>query len=240
MSAENQEDTWSFPQELEGPLPRRVRLEGTGIACCAFALAWIVFGVSMAARVCLPELRRQAANDSLTRRLMAEGRETEATVTLQWTIGEEHHYIGYDYTVDGRDYHGNAGMASEHWQPLQVGSHMAIRYLPSDPTKAYPDADLPNSQNYWYMASPLAGFVLIFPLLFAALGISAVWPKYRLLARGYTARGVVTRCNGPYDRRPGRLAYYLHYEFPLPDGGRCQGSIPTGWQLEEGSSVPVL
>jgi hypothetical protein len=49
------------------------------------ALASFVCGVVMTARVCIPELHRQAANDSLAQRLSAEGCETEATVTRLWS-----------------------------------------------------------------------------------------------------------------------------------------------------------
>jgi hypothetical protein len=237
MSADNQDSSWRLPQELEQPLPRAVRLSGVGITYCVIALACIVFGVGMTARVCSPELHRQAANDSLARRLTAEGRETEATVTRLWS-GMDWNGVNYDYTVDGRSYMGGANIASEHWHSLQVGSPLVILYLPSDPTQASPEADPPNSRNNWPIILPTLSLVLGFPLLFAALYLSFVWPQRCLLAGGHPARGVVTRCKEGSRRR--MSGYYLYYDFPLPDGGMCRGKDFSGQPATEGSSVTVL
>ena len=160
MSANNPNEIWKVPPELEQPLPRRVRLTGMGIVFCAVALGCIAFGIHLTAKVCFDELHREAANDSLTRRLTAEGRETEATVTRLWT-GMMGHVVSFEYTIDGRSYERNAFIASEHWQSLQVGSSLTIRYLPSDPHQAYPVTDLPNSQNDWSISLPLAGMILL-------------------------------------------------------------------------------
>jgi Protein of unknown function (DUF3592) len=200
------------------------------------ALACIVFGVGMAIRVCNDELRRQAANDSLTRRLTAEGRETEATVTgLRTGLG---YVVSFDYAVDGRSFERSAFIASEHWQSLQVGSPLTICYLPSDPSKAYPDTDPPSSQSHWPTSLPMAGMILLFMLSFAAIFLSAILPQRRLLARGFPARGVITRCKeGSKGRSSG---YYLNYDFPLQDGPSCQGKEFSGSQQAEGASVTVL
>jgi hypothetical protein len=201
-----------------------------------FALACIVFGVGMAARVCIDELHRQAANDSLARRLAAEGRETEAKVSRLWTaLGRCG--VTYDYTVDGRSYDKNAFIASEHWQPLQVGSSLAIRYLPSDPSKAYPDSDPPNFRNNWSLVLPTACFFLGIFSVFSVLQFSPVWTQRRLLAGGRPARGVVICCKESQGRRRG---YVLRYEFPLAEGGQCQGKGFSEPQVAEGSIVTVL
>jgi hypothetical protein len=237
MLAENTNENWSCPQELDRPLPRPVRLTVTGIFYCVMALASIVFGVVMTAQLCTPELRRQAENDSLTRRLTAEGRETEATVTRLWSaLGRDR--VNYDYTVDGRGYHSGSYIASQHWQQLQVGSPLAIRYLPSDPTKTCPETDPPNSGNNWSFILLAISLVLVFPLLFAVTFSSFVWPRFRLLARGKPARGVVTRCKEGSRRR--MSGYFLYYDFPLPYGGLCRGKDFSGQPVAEGSIVTVL
>jgi hypothetical protein len=237
MSTENTNEDSRLFQELDCPLPRPVRLKGTGFLYCAMALASFLFGVGMTARLCIPELHRQAANDPLARRLAAEGRETEATVTGLWS-GMGLNRVFYDYTVDGRSYKRNANIASEHWQSLQVGSFLTILYLPSDPTQSSPEADPPNSRNNWPMILPTLSLVLGFPLLFAVLYSSFVWPQFRLLARGKPALGVVTRCKEGSQRR--MSGYFLYYDFPLPYGGMCQGKDFSGQSAAEGSSVTVL
>jgi len=236
MSAGNSTASWSPPQELEQPLPRSVRLTGVGITYCVLSLACIVFGVGMAARVCIQELHRQAANDSLAHQLAAEGRETDATVTrLSTRLG---YVVGFEYNVDGRTYKNGAFITSEHWQSLQVGSPLTVRYLPSDPAKAYPAADPPNSQNHWSIVLPMAGMILLFMLGFATMFLSALLPERRLLERGHSARGVVTRCKeGSRGRSRG---YFLFYDFQLPEGALGQGKQYSGSQLAEGSTVTVL
>jgi hypothetical protein len=237
MFADNTNENWSCPQELDRPLPRPVRLTGIGIFYCVMALASIIFGVVLTAQLCIPELRRQAENDSLTRRLTAEGSETEATVTRLWS-GMGIHKICYNYTVGSLSNEKCANITSEHWQSLEVGSSLTVRYLPSDPAKVYPDSDPPNSQNNWPLILPALSLVLGFPLLFAVTYSSFVWPQFRLLARGKPARGVVTRCKEGSRRR--MSGYFWYYYFPLADGGQCQGKDFSRQPAAEGSNVTVL
>jgi hypothetical protein len=237
MFADNRNESWSCPQELDRPMPRPVRLTGIGIFYCVIALACIISGVVLTAQLCIPELRRQASDDSLTRRLTAEGSETEATVTRLWSaLGRDR--VSYDYTIDGRGYHSGSYIASQHWQQLQVGSPLAIRYLPSDPTKTCPEADPPNSGNNWSIVLPMTCLPLGFMSIFTFLYLSAVWPQFRLLARGKPARGVVTRCKEGSRRR--MRGYFLYYDFPLPDGSLCRGKDFSGQPAAEGSNVTVL
>jgi len=233
----NPNESPSYPQELDRPLPRPVRLTGIGIYYCVIALACIISGGVLTARVCIPELHRQAENDSLTRRLTAVGIETKATVTRLWSaLGRDR--VNYDYTVDGRGYHSGSYIASQHWQQLQVGSPLAIRYLPSDPTKTCPEADPPNSGNNWSIVLPMACLPLGFMSIFVVIFSSCVWPEFRLLARGKPARGVVTRCKEGNRRRMN--GYFWYYDFPLADGGQCQGRGFSRQQVAEGTIVTIL
>jgi hypothetical protein len=237
MSAGTSTAVWRIPPELEQPLPRRVRLSGTGVFNCVFAAASIVAGVAIAGHAVRDELRREAENQSLARSIAAEGQETEAKVT-RLSTGLGIHGVGYDFTVDGRNYSGSAVMAPSHWQSLEVGSPLAILYLPSDPAKSYPESDSPNSQTHWLLVLPVAGMALFFMFSFAAIQLAAVLPERRLLARGHSASGTVTRCNpGNKGRRSG---YFLHYDFPLPEGSQGQGRKFSGQPIAEGSAVAVL
>ena len=237
MSTDTVIESWKIPPELEQPLPRPIRLSGMGIANCVFAAACIAAGVALASQSIGGELRREAEAQSRTQLLSAQGRETDAKVTrLSTSLGI--HSAGYDFTFDSRDYSGYAVMAPSHWQSLQVGSDLTILYLPSDPTKSYPESDPPNSQTHWLMVLLLAGMALFFMFSFAAIQLSAVLPKRRLLARGRPARAVITRCNaGSRGRSTG---YFLHYDFSLPDGSKSEGKVFRSAPVTEGSTTTAL
>jgi hypothetical protein len=237
MPADSSNGAWSVPPELEGAVPRRVRLSGMGITYSILAAASIVAGVAIASHAIRDELRRDAESQSLTSHMMIEGRETEGTVTRLYT-GLGVHGAGYDYSVDGRNYSRGAEIAPEHWRSLQVGSPLTILYLPSNPTESYPESDPPNSHTHWYMALPLAGMALFFMFSFAFIQLSAILPKRRLLAWGRPVRAVVTRyTKGSQGRSSG---YFLYYEFSLADGSQCQGKEFKGSQLAESSAITVL
>lgn len=233
---DNPNEAWRVPPELERRIPRRIRLDEFGIIHCVVAAACLSFGIYETAQVVNPELRRQAENDNLTRRLTAEGRGTEATVTHLYSgFG---YVVSFDYTVDGRNYRRGSSISSKHWKSLGVGSPLAICYLPSDPSKASPAADPPNSQNNWGTALPLVGMILFFMLGFAAINLSVLFPKRRLLTRGQPVRGIVTRCKeGSNGRSSG---YFLNYDFSLLDGSHCQGKAFRRYPDAEGSEVTVL
>ncbi|MGA9669331.1 MAG: DUF3592 domain-containing protein [Terracidiphilus sp.] len=223
--------------ELDQPLPRPVRLSGVGISRLVVALACIVFGVGMAASACRDELRRQAENESVVRRLTTEGRETQATATHLYT-GMGGYVVNYGYTVDGRTFQRGAFIAEEQWRSLEVGSPLAIRYLPSNPHEAYPDSAPPNSQNYSSIALPMAGMILFLTWSFATICLWDVVSQRRLLARGGAALGIVTRCKaGARDRISG---YYLNYDFSVPGDAPYQGRDFSGPQQAEGSPVTVV
>ena len=189
----------------------------------------------MTAHVVNDELRREAENNSLARRLIAEGRETNATVTSLLTgMG---YVVGYEFTVDGQSYKRGAFISKEHWQSLQVGSPLPIRYVPFDPAQSFPTTDSPTIQKHWAMAAAMSGMVLFFMTSFATLQLRTVLPKRRLLACGTPARGVVTRCRVNQGRSGG---FVVRYDFPLEDGSQCQGKALSGTQLDENSAVTIL
>ena len=178
------------------------------------------------------DLRRHTENESRIRRLMAEGRDTEAEVTGVSSGG-----VYYRYAIDGRKYGAYAAIASESSHKPQVGSSLTVRYLPSDPAHAYPSAHPQSRADDQFIVWLMPCLFLAFPLAFAALQLSFVWPQHRLLAGGHASRAVVTRCRVSQGRSAG---YVFYYEFPVPDGGLCQGKGFSGSPLAEGSVVTIL
>lgn len=236
MPVNESDRAWSIPPELEQPLPRRLRLDSVGILHCVLGVACLAFGIYETPQIIKPELRRQAENESPTRQLNAEGRETEGTVTEMFSAMGP--VIFFKYTVDGRNYGGGAPIASNHWRSLQIGSPLTVRYLPSDPSKSAPADDLPNSQNNWDIVLPLCGMMWFFMLSFAAINLSALFPKHRLLRRGRPARGIVTCCKE--GSKYGNSGFFVDYDFPLPDGSLGHGKAFRRYEEEEGSAVTVL
>jgi hypothetical protein len=136
--------------------------------------------------------------------------------------------------VDGQSYHAGAQITSEHWENLQVGSSLPVRYLSSDPAHAYPSADPPHRESLWWMPYPFAAFMIVW----GVWTLSMLWRIGRLLRGGCPARAVVTRCVEV--RARGGKAYTVDYEFPLAEGGLCRGK-GSGWQpFAEGSAICVL
>lgn len=235
MFAASTTQSWTAPPELDQRVPRRVKLTGIGIAYCVVALACLVFGAVMAARLIKPELDREGRNDALARRLASEGRDGYATVTgLSTGLG---HVVSYEYFVNGQSYKKSVFITPEHWNALQPGSRLAIRYLPSSPDQSSPAADPPNVQKHWTMVVPMLGMTLFFMISFAAIQLRAVLPLRRLLARGSAACGTVTGCRESQGRSGG---YIVRYTFQLPDGTAGEGKARRRSEVAENSTVTVL
>jgi hypothetical protein len=235
MNPGDMTEAWSAPPELERSLPRAVRLNGMGILNCAIGLALLVVGLGLAAQAVNGELRREAESATRVRRMASEGREAVAVVTgLRNGLG---YVVQYDYSVDGRTFRKNVFVTEAHWESLAVGSPLAIRYLVSDPSESYAEANPPNLQQHWAMVLPMAAVALFFMCSFAAGQLSVVWFERRLLGVGTVARGVVTHCIKSRSRRGG---FVVRYEFQLADGSQGEGKEHRASQLEENSAITVL
>jgi hypothetical protein len=147
-------------------------------------------------------------------RVFAAGLETEAVVTRLRRL--KSCWVDYRFTAGGRQYDRTARIASQHWNNLEAGGPIAVRYLPSDPARSFPSLDPP------YVVPLGAGIVL--GALCGGLGVLAlyaVWYGWCCLARGQPAPAVVTRVASRGSR--GGEAAMIQYEFPLLRGGTCQG-----------------
>jgi hypothetical protein len=125
--------------------------------------------------------------------------------------------VDYRFTAGGRECAGSARISRQHWNLLQAGGPIAVRYLPSHPATSFPSADPPYTVPLWF--AYLSGV--------AALGAGAwmlctVWLNRRRLAGGQPAPAVVTRVETRGRARRG-TSLTVHYEFPLLGGGACQG-----------------
>jgi hypothetical protein len=170
------------------------------------------------------------------------GRETEGVVTLM-PRGDKSivrfgvsPFVYYRFTAGGRAYDGRARLALRHWNGLQAGGPIAVRYLPSDPANNFPSADPPEPTVpllYAYSVCSLcAGFGVV--------GLFGLWR-----GRGYLAHGQVVPAlvKGVSVKRSRGTAYLtVHYEFPLPGGFMCRGKYDdvNAVPPPEGSLICVL
>jgi hypothetical protein len=228
MSPSKLAEGWKPPEELDRPLPRPVRLTSRGIASWLILVSLLAGGVALA----VPFARESRLAEAEALRMLAEGRETGAVVTgLRYLRG---YGVSYKFAMAGREYEGGGGIAKQRWQRLRVGAPVAVRYLPSDPTRNYPSADPPNRIPQWFaflVCGLVAGTGVVLPV--------KVRRQSRLLAGGLPAAAVVTRYHSMYVNY-GASQTWMYYEFPLPGGGTCNGSAEAISQPPEGSVVCVL
>ena len=221
-------ENWRPPSELNCHLPRPVRLTGGGIGFCLASLALIALALGVAARA-VEDNRRAAAS---LRRMLAQGRETEALVT-GFGCRSRVNWVSYRFIADGRIYRGSSRFPGPECGVLKVFSPIRVRYLLSNPSVNFP-SDMPPSglvpMAYVYTMCPLG-------VLFGLLPLRALWRRRRYLAGGRPAPAVVTRV----DKRR-HSEFTVHYEFPVGDGHMCRGSYSEVGVIPppEGSVICVL
>ena len=212
-------DHWTPPAELTRSKPRPVQLSGSGIFMIVLALVLAAGGI--VGSVIMRKLALDAQAEAL--RMQAEGQTVEGVVTRLWRTGgkSSRNEAAYLFFVDGVTLTNTADLNASHWRELSVGSPIAIRYLPAEPRRNYPEADPPQPTPFW--------LIILIGVIFIGLGALMVWVvrrELRLLRDGQAAPGVVT----------GNRAYKsntVFYEFAVQGGetqrGRCsRRSIPAG------------
>jgi hypothetical protein len=222
MSAESKPSdllrTFTPPQELARSLPRDVQLTGGGraLVVCIWLLAAgaIVSGVALDR-----EARRQA---SAARTLVERGLDTDATVDRLWrTKGENKRSMAaYHFDAGGRRVEGQTRMSSAAWRDLQVGSSLAVRFLPDDPQRHSIAGARRSGMPLW--VPWLVGGLLALGAWGAALGLRY---QTRLLRDGRPAPAVVT-AHQKHNTGHG-VHRSMTYEFPLVGGGVARGKAST-------------
>lgn len=202
---------WQPPAGLRGSVPRPVRLAGAGIALVVLAVA--MFAGAVAAVIGLSVVAR---NQSVEHRLLRdEGRDAEARITRHWRDSSEEHQpmVAYEFEWEGRTYSGRSRLPLRMWKTLDVGSPLAVRFLPEEPRRNRP-RDWESSALPAWLPFPV-GAVL------AGIGVMLVYfvrRQMRLLSEGRPAPGVVTRYSHAEHGQKN-----IHYEFRLLGGGIAKG-----------------
>jgi len=213
-----------YPSELDGPLPRKVRMNSTnGSSVLVLVLLSLVSGSVICGFACsgaFGQMQRRAA-------LRRDGRDIAGRVTATHA-GHGDATVSYTFTVNGSIYFGKAQMP-DYRLILHESDGIAVRYLPINPAINHP-AD-------WEW-SGLTDFVPdVFALFFATMGIVGLvfLLRNRKLAReGRAAEGLVTSC------APNKRQYRVDYEFSTEDGARMKGRCDCSEQFEAGACIWII
>jgi hypothetical protein len=220
------EPTTTFA-ELARPVPRNVRMTGTGWANVVHLI--VIFGCAAALLV---YVSNSALHVYTTKNaLRTDARETMARITREWTSGKRSTpHIGYAFEVDGATYLGEAVVPYSIWDTLERADSVNIRYSPADPRINYP-ADWEDSVER--TLSPLI-FVVMLSIVGSFL-VRLLRTQRRLVAEGLPALACVTeRIKG------GRGGYFLKYEFKTETGEIVKGSCAEEETQEVGSTISVI
>ena len=216
----------AVPPELAGPLPRRIRITGSGImgviASVLFLSLAVAGAIWLGARGERTIQQREA--------LRSSGLVTTGEVTLLKHEGRHNTlYADYAFAVDGTTYTGEVIVPDGQKDHIRQLDSIPIRYLPVNPEVSHPDAWEESTFSAW---GPLFG-----PVVFAVVGIVSAVSQSRqrkLLAEGQTAEAVVTACS----RAKG--GFNIRYEYRTAEGERFNSSSVRKDSQGIGAKICVL
>jgi hypothetical protein len=220
------QESWGPPPELCGSTPRQLKWTSRGVLNLVLSFAVIVFGFGL-----VFSLYNAANHDH---RLKQEGRETDAIVTRTWSESSKtiHYNVAYEFFAGGQTVLGESEIPRRKWQALTGGSHLPVKYVPSEPAINRAAVAYERLVPYWV---PLVAFVCWIGMI--ALAVFPIRKERRLLKYGQGAAGVIT--NNPTVRRP-KYGYVVKYEFQLPDGSAVMGKTQREALFHSGQTVCVI
>jgi hypothetical protein len=223
---------FTVPDELTGPLPRKVRISSGGLTTCILAYALLAMGIALVLWVSV-KIARQIQYET---ELRSDGREAVGEITRYWSSGKgANWHIGYSFSVDGVPYRGEArvpeNLSSSLGISLKQYGTLSILYLPANPSVNYPPGWDRSYGSYLFSLIPSLGMVII--------GIALLFTFSRdrqLIEEGAPSAGVITN----FIRGKGRTGDAMCYEFRLDDGRIMSGSSQCDVVPEIGASICIL
>jgi hypothetical protein len=214
------------PNELMGPLPRTVRLSGNNagylvsvvliaIIFCGIGWGWYIFDT-------VNELRHRAA-------LRIHGQEAIAEITAFHVGRGGESTMDYVFAVQGKAHRSHARMPSSSGRSFHEADHIAVLYLPTNPTVNHPKA--------WEWSIWMGLDKMIFVLFFTVMGGVALLLLFRdrkLAREGLAAPAVVSDCT--YSNREFRL----QYSFRTQAGQLITGKGGSREKYELGAVIWIL
>jgi Protein of unknown function (DUF3592) len=209
--------TFVLPPPLTNSRPRDVRLTAAGRSLVVVAV--LLFVAAIGAFIGLSQLAIRQADAG--RALVERGVTATGEVTRLWSSGDDRRRVNYRFIVEGRSYEGHVRVPDERRRSLQVGSALAVRYVPTDPgindLGGIPRTGVPVILPYVVaVALVVAGGLCLF----------AIHRQRRLLSEGRAAPGLVTGHNR-HRTSHGSTHSSMTYDFPLLSGGVASGTGRT-------------
>jgi hypothetical protein len=221
------------PPELQGTVPRDVRLTAAGAVVVALAIA--AAAAAFVSVVAMSVVYNRAAQE----RQLRERAGVSATARVEQVVvrGGEHprRIVTYQYDADGRSYIGRVTVRGSDRYDIARGTLMRIEFVPSRPEVSWVAGDRPSPFPLW--AIPLAALSL---LLTGSLVARSVRRQWILLSEGRAALARVVGFKKVH-REHTRKAYRVNYEFQTLSGARQTARCEIGRTPPPiGSVIPIV
>ncbi len=221
-----------IPVELEGSVPRAVRLTRGGVALAIAAMLLPIAAVTAAILLSITYQRQARERDVRAR----EGATAQAEVDdVRITHGDHpRRIVTYRYEVGGVVYPGAASFSERTHRELEAGSLVEIGYVPSDPARSWMTGHEPD-------AMPVL-LVVAIPLILASIAAAMAFglrSQWTLLTEGRPALARVVAHK--HVHRDKHRAYRVSYEFSTLSGATQAGSFEVAKNPPPvGTIVPIV
>jgi len=211
------QQTFVAPSGLRESRPRDVQLSGAGRALAVVGALLLFAAIGLF--IGLSGIARRQADDR--RALIERGETVPGQVTRLWTSGDDRRRVNYRFTVDGRTYDDHMKVSNERRRGLEVGSEIAVRYVPGNPAVNILDGTMTGDMPPALPAVFSAGVAT-----FGGLCLLAIRRQHQLLTEGRIAPAVVTG-HRKHHTGHGGTHRSMTYEFPLLSGAVATGKCST-------------
>lgn len=221
-----------IPDELQGSLPRHVRLTGWGIALAVLTV--VMAAAAVAAAILLSILHQHQDRQRQIRQRDAVAIQAEVVnVRLQ---GGDHprRIVTYRYEVDGRLYGGTVSFGRRERLDITEGRLIPVAYVPAEPHTSWMVGREP--KLFPLILIPLLSVGLLAGAAGMALGLRRQWI---LLSEGRPA--LATVLDHKKVHRDKHNVYRITYEFHTLDGARKTGAFDVGSKPPAvGTILPII
>lgn len=234
MRGRNPLDNAGVPPPLLRPTPRHVRVSGLGAAMFAIAAALVAIGIWGGI-----ELGRRAGAAQRRVGLFASERVlTGGNVIQLRKRGDDDNprvIARYRYAARGREFTGQISLRRGERENYEVGSPVAVWYLPSEPEASWLDGYSPRGEPSWPVtAVPLGCGLSAMALIFL------VRRQSNLLTSGRPAMATVTKVE---KKRGDHGSYWIvHYEWKTLSGATRTGKYHHNKKVAPaaGTTIPIV
>ena len=221
-----------IPDELQGSIPRQVRLTRGGAALAVTAVVMAVGALVSAILMSIAYQRDQRERQVRSRDTVIVPAEVAA---VRVTRGDHpKRVITYRYEAGGRLHTGTTSVGEKTHREVKAGSTIDVGYIPADPAASWMAGHEPGGM-------PLVAVVLV-PIGLALGGVAMAMGLRRqwiLMMEGRPALARITEYKKVH--RDEHHAYSVRYQFKTLSGGTGTGSFEVGKNPPPvGTVVPIV